>query len=488
MKINHNMPAVISNNQLLRTENSLSKSIERLSSGFRINHASDDAAGMAISLKMKAQIKGLDQASQNASDGNSVLNTADGALSEVTNMIQRMRELSVQAANDTNTPEDKAAIQKEIASLTDEIDRVSRDTEFNTKKLLNGNLERRVYPDTRLVDRIQISDSVPPDQYTVTIQTDAAKSVYESANTVSPGPVPAGADGTVSINGVEVSITEGQDLNSVFENLRNAAEQGEVKLFAVTLPTTIDPTDPDRAEYAGYEPEAFADGKNLVFVSDAYGSAAEIKITCDNPDLATFLGIPQGVTEAPAGVDAELADLSPGSGFGPQATWLSNGNVFTITDSSGFQMSFEAFPGLEGEDVNFDVTSIGTLTLQIGANENQTMDVRIPPISSKHLYIDKVNVTTIHGAGRAISSYDKALAQVSEARSRIGSYQNRLDHAIGSLDSTSENMTAALSRIEDVDMATEMSNFTKYNVLSQAATSVLAQANQLPQKVLQLLQ
>ena len=147
MKINHNISAVITNHRLLNTENSLAASMEKLSSGLRINHAKDDAAGMAISTKMKAQIKGLDQASRNASDGNSILQTADGALNEVTSMIQRMRELAVQAANGTNTDDDKEAIQQEIDSLKEEINRVSTDTEFNTKTLFDGSLDTRVYAD-----------------------------------------------------------------------------------------------------------------------------------------------------------------------------------------------------------------------------------------------------------------------------------------------------------------------------------------------------
>ena len=163
MKINHNMSAVTANKRLLGSENSLASSIERLSTGLRINRASDDAAGMAIASKMTAQIKGLGQASRNASDGVSVLETADGALNEVHSMLQRMRELSVQAANGTNTPDDLEAIQLEITSLTAEVDRVSRDTEFNTKNLLDGTLDQRVYPNNRGITRISISDAVTPD-------------------------------------------------------------------------------------------------------------------------------------------------------------------------------------------------------------------------------------------------------------------------------------------------------------------------------------
>ena len=173
MKVNYNMSAVITNSQLLRTEGNLTTAMEKLSSGIRINHARDDAAGMAISNKMRLQIDGLDQASQNASNGTSVLQTADGALNEVTSIIQRMRELAVQAANDTNVDSDKKAIQAEIASLREEVDRVSKDTEFNTKPLLDGTLDNRVY--AKNISRIDASIYVDAGKYEVDVTTAATK-------------------------------------------------------------------------------------------------------------------------------------------------------------------------------------------------------------------------------------------------------------------------------------------------------------------------
>lgn len=483
MKINHNMPAVIANKQLLRTENSLTASLERLSSGLRINHASDDAAGMAIATKMNAQIKGLDQASRNASDGVSVLETADGALSEVTNMLQRMRELSVQAANETNTPDDLQAIQSEISSLTDEIDRVSRDTEYNTMKLLDGTQDIRVYPDTRGISRISLSDSVQAGTYTVTVAGDAKQAVGVGNAVPSPSAsVTAAEEGTVVINNVEVKIKAGETFEQVYENLRAGAETGGANLLVVGNTAATGGT----PENAGYIPTDVSAGGTLVFISNQYGSSAEVNVSCSNPSLASYLGIPiTGYTEH--GDDAKVSFGSGVNGFSAQATMLTEGTHVKITDRSGFEMNFEVQPGVTG-DVALEVTDIGTMTLQIGANENQTMDVRIPEISSKSLYIDKIDVRTLNGGGKAITSFDKALQKVSEARSRIGAYQNRLDSAINSLEGTEENMTAALSRIEDVDMAEEMSEYTKNNVLSQAATSVLAQANDIPQQVLQLLQ
>ena len=504
MKVNHNMSAMIANNQLLRNETGLSESIERLSSGLKINHSSDDPAGMAIATKMKAQIKGLDQASRNASDGISVLDSADGALEEVTNMLQRMRELSVQAANSgVYSQDDQEAIQQEIESLTQEIGRISTDTEFNTKKLLDGSLDQRVYVNSRSVQRVDISDSVSAALYGMKVTQDARQAVLVGSATAATGDIPAGV---ISINGAEVEIKEGQDLYSVFESLRDVAERGEVNLFAVDAPNNTG----GKVENAGYEPAAFEPGKQLVFVSDRYGSLTEMNISCDNIALADFLGIPSDATVR--GIDTKL---ELGDGFSQQASYMCEGNDVKITDRNGFELSFRLEPGEAGtqftdnttadildpdevvssgitdgggNDLNFEVTEIGTMTLQIGANKDQVMEVRIPAVSPESLYIDEVDVCTITGADRAITTYDKAIAKVSESRSRLGAYTNRLEHAVLSLDATGENMTAALSRVEDVDMAKEMSTYTQYTVLSQAATSVLAQANDIPQQALQLLQ
>ncbi len=483
MKINHNMSAVVANKKLLRTENGLTASLERLSSGLRINHASDDAAGMAIASKMKAQIKGLDQASRNASDGISVIETTDGVLNEVANMLQRMRELSVQAANEVNAPEDLQAIQAEIASLTEEIDRVSRDTEYNTMTLLDGTQDTRVYPSVRGIERIDISDNVEKGIYTVTVDAPAEHAVGEGIAAASTAAVTAAQEGTVEINGVEVKIKEGDTFTEVYQKLRDGAEMGNVNLMVVD--NIADRT--GTAENEGYIPtDDISAGGTLVFVSNRYGSSEEINITCSNAELADYLGIPTtGYTQH--GEDAVVSLETDDSGFSPQATITTEGMHVKITDRSGFEMNFDVQPEVTGE-VSLEVTDIGTMTLQIGANENQTMEVRIPEVSAKSLYIDDIDVRTVGGGGRAITKFDYAIKKVSESRSRMGAYQNRLDSAVNSLEGTEQNMTAALSRIEDVDMAEEMSEYTKYNVLSQAATSVLAQANDIPQQVLQLLQ
>ena len=265
----------------------------------------------------------------------------------------------------------------------------------------------------------------------------------------------------------------------VYGKLREGAELGECSINPLI-------------QAGGIYVEKDADytfGDPLQLTSDFYGSGSQVKISCDNEKLAQFLGLPMSNADnIPTGKDAKLT-IDATSAFGNHCTYTTDGNKITITNRSGFEISFLAEEGYSDiTPIQLDVTNIGTLTLQIGANEHQTMDVRIPEISTDSLYIDNLDVTTVNGADRAIMQLDDALEKVSSARSKIGAYQNRLDHAINSLEQEGQDMTAALSRIEDVDMAGEMTEYTKDNVLTQAATSVLAQANDIPQQVLQLLQ
>lgn len=487
MKINNNMSAVITNKQLLRTESSLSASMERLSSGLKINHAKDNPAGMAISNKMQAQIDALDRASSNASDGTSVLEIADGALSETTSILQRMRELAVQAANDTNSLEDRQAIQAEIDQLKEEVDRISTDTEYNSKSLLDGSLDTRVYTDTAgVATRISISDNVNPGDYVLEITEAATKTqaACDSAPGItSDGTGTIGVSGVIGINGENVEINADDTMAEVYEKLRDGAKIGEAEFLT------------DDGNFTGLQ-------------ADRYGSSAELILTFSGEDgttaeeFAAALGFSASgtnmstdadtgnltYTASPLGSDAKVTlTTDDTSKFTTTMTVQADGNKVTITDRDGFSMSFLAKEDYTG-DITFDVTDIGNMTLQIGANESQNMKVRIPEISSESLYIDEVDVTTATGADRAMDILSDAIAAVSETRSRIGAYENRLDYSVSSLDAFEENMTGALSRLTDADMAEEMTTYTQQNVLEQAGISVLSQANDLPQQVLQLLQ
>ncbi len=518
MRINHNISALKANNQLSKTNNLLDKSLQRLSSGYRINSAADDSAGLAISEKMRTQISGLDQASRNGSDGISVIQTAEGALSEVEAMLQRMRELAVESANGTYTTEDRKAIQSEIDQLNQEITRISDTTEFNTMTLLNGNIDRKSYTSDNSVNLVSVSDKVDVGNYGISIEQDARQAVIVGGKTVfdvgtdtytaTTRKIQDGEQGTININGESIEVNVGDSISQVFEKIRNVCDSVNVNVFAVDS-VTSGSTIGKNPDLAGYTSEALADlddDDRLVFVSREYGSDQAISIFCGNSDLCNILGLTiEGVTAN--GYDAKA---SLDSGFSSTATVSAKGNKITVSDRNDFNMVFEATPGTvetkftdtkiddattpadpsggSTVSVNVSVLDAGPMDLQIGANEGQIMSVRIPEVTPQTLGIDKINIGTAEGAQKAIGLLDTAVNMVSSIRSKLGAYQNRLEHSISNLDTTSENLTESLSRIQDVDMASEMAEYTQKNVLAQAGTSMLAQANQRPQAILALLQ
>ena len=488
MRINNNMSAVITNNQLLGTENSLADVMEKLSSGFSINHASDDPSGIAIAGKMQAQIEGLAKASNNGSDGISVLQTAEGALNEVTDMIQRMRELSVQAANGTNSVSERQTIQKEIDSLLEEIDRVAETTEFNNINLLKGSLDNRTY--AAHASRIQKSNTAPAGIYALKI-TSAAVQAKISTNTASSNTITQeinnsfyntktttsvttpsytsfkdfidnttwtetvvntstgettstqdgtglGLSGTISINGYGITLTQGTSGEGVYEMLRDACE------------------------LAGAEISSPSDGSGYSINSIKYGADANLKVEFSSVAFANALGFMIGQTDEDAepvltnvGVDAkiqlEFNDGTNESMFKSTATYNTDGNHITISDVGGFEMSFLAEADYEEDTANnidgkiyFNVTDIGSMTLHIGANKNQNMEVRIAAVTTQFMYIDDLDVTRVDGPEDAMTSLDEALSYVTSVRSQLGAYENRLEHTTKSLDATEENMTSAI--------------------------------------------
>lgn len=489
MKVNQNISAVISNAHLHRTENSLTASIERLSSGYKINKAKDNPAGIAISNKMRAQIKALDQSSRNAADGTSVMQTADGALSETHAMLQRMRELAVQAATDTLSTEDREACQDEIEELQAEVDRIASDTEFNGKTLLDGSLDYRIFPSVdgelagTYIRNFQTSDEVTPEDYQFEITQLPEQAVIDDLR------VPAGApERIVEINGCKIKILETDSPTDIYTKLKEEGEIAGVKVEENPAGSdTYKLTTFDYGQSAKISYTISTDkGTNVIAQDKAEGKDTEITLTRDTDPKLDAQGNP--ITE-------NGKEVPYGEGFAETATYLSDGKKVTITDLNGFEMIFEVEPEMDTENklkaglkVDLEMTDMGSMTLQVGAHENQIIDVRIPAATCEALYIDDLNLVRKGGADKAISSLDDAIAQVSAIRSRIGAYQNRLDYAVTSLEGTEENMEAAISRIMDTDMAEEMSTYSNMNVLDQAAISVLTQANDMPQQVLQLLQ
>ena len=492
MKVNQNISAVISNAQLHRTENALTASIEKLSSGYKINKAKDSPAGMAISNKMRAQIKALDQSGKNAADGTSVMQTADGALNETHAMLQRMRELAVQSATDTMGTEDRDACQKEIEALQAEIDRIATDTEFNGQALLDGSQDFRIFPSVNnelagtYIRNFQTSDNVSAENYKFDITQLPEQAKYTNLA------VPAGQEGVVELNGCSVEILKTDTQDEIYEKLKQLGE-----LAGVTV--TKNGANAYDLVTVDYGKSAKIEGTvRGVPIHDANGAVPEGK----DAGIKLILDTDQKMDSTGTGiVDGNGNPVPYGEGFSSTATCLTDGTKVTIRDLNGFEMIFEIDPEKDTQNVlknaiagatkatiDLEMTNIGSMTLQVGAHENQVIDLRIPSVTCEALYIDDLNVVRKGGADKAIAALDDAIAQVSAVRSRIGAYQNRLDYAVSSLDGTVENMEAAISRIMDTDMAEEMSTYSNMNVLDQAGISVLTQANDMPQQILQLLQ
>ncbi len=471
MKINTNMSALIAANQLRKSDNKVAASLERLSSGYKINSAEDNPVGAAISKKMKTQLRGLDRAIQNASDGISVVDAADGALNEVSDMLQRMRELAVQGASDTYRPEDRVSINNEIEALKEEINRISTDTEFNTKGLLNGECARKTFSNCVGMEVTYTSETVEAGQYVLYVRegTKSTFSVDSVPQTLSQG-------GQISLNGETMSFAAGTSIDDVYEELTAAATRTQVTL---TMNDTNDAT-------AGFTLESNHPGTNF-----------PIEFTGDE-ELLAELGIDSGSYTAGTNADVDFCNaFSGGSGFAQSAAIRTLGNVVTITANNNFEMKIRidegsvdmALDGGTGDRAicTFTVLDTGSMTIQMGSNEDQELEIDIPEVSCESMEIENLCLLSSKGCSEAITQLDKAIAYLSKVRSKLGAYQNRMDHAVESLGVTEETMTAALSRITDVNMAEEMTSYTSQNVVNQAAISMLSQANQGPEKVLQLL-
>lgn len=386
MKINYNAAAMRANNALNVSDSKVSKSLERLSSGLKVTAAKDNPSGYAIGRRMNTQITGVNVATQSANNGISIIETADGALTEVHDMLQRMNELAIKGATGTMTTSDRQMVNQEVKQLKEEITRIATDTEFNGQPLLDGSFDLRGYTNTQLAKVDYYSDEVLEKEYTITALT----VVYND-------------DGTINLEDTKNSLALGPEFPAGVE----LTEVGQDKI-----------------------------------------------ILTGNQDFQITLAI-----QSDPVVDAD-------------------GNITGYNDVDC----------TAGGDIVIDITGIGAMDTQIGANEGQQLEIRIPTISLSRLGIEQTEMTTQDSSSDAIVEIKGAILYVSDVRSRLGAYQNRLEHTVSNLAITNENMTASYSRIMDVDMAEEMTNYTTEQVISQAATSMLAQANERPSQVLQLLQ
>lgn len=473
MRINTNVAALRACYQLNSTDSKLSTSLEKLSSGNKLLDIKENPVGASLSVKMKTQIRNLDRATQNTNDGISVVETAEGALSEIQSMLQRINELAVQGASDTYGDDDRTAIMDEIEQIRDEIDRVSEDTDFNTQTLLDGTFARRTYSAVKYADITYVSETVKAGNYIILYQDTATQATLSLAE-LSEGNIP---NGSFEINGATVRLSENDTLQDVYEKLVEAGDKTDISV--------------------SYFPESLTQSTIFTFTQKGYGSAETIDISASK-EMAAALGLAsEEVSVAGQDGTAEVYNYEedPDSLFKKSTLCNVSGREITIKDFDGFEMKIQITAEIEKDPnptaekkLTFGVTDVGPMTIQVGANEYQELDIEIPKVSSETLGLDKINALTARGCGEAITISNDAINRISEIRSSIGAYQNRMEHTISTLEVTEENMTASLSRIEDLDMADEMTKYTTYNVMTQAATSMLAQANQMADKVLQLLQ
>jgi len=492
LRINQNITALNAHRNLTQTDNALSKSLEKLSSGLRINRAADDAAGLAISEKMRTQVKGLAQATRNAQDGISLIQTAEGALNETHSILQRMRLLAIQAANDTNTAEDRAQIQQEIDQLVEELDRIAVTTEFNTKKLLDGTagyttsahngtafggaitVNGVTYAANSVVsvdDLEALAIDITPGSkteagvYKVRITANASQAELGNVANAATS-IAAATAGALVINAVSINVAEGDTLADVVLKINNVSDSTGV------VATT-------------------GSAGGLLLTTKEYGSSATINVNGDNGLLRALGLISAGDTSSQvlsvAGTDI-TGRINGKDAVGVGATLTLNDpgdaadGLSVAIDPAKLDLGIGSYL-----DFNAVVDTSGMVTLHIGANKDQIMDVYFNDMRAKTLGVEGLKVTDKTTAEEAIDTLDTAINKVSTERSRLGAYQNRLEHTIANLGVAKENLSAAESRIRDVDMAEEIMEFTRAQILLQAGTAMLAQANILPQSVLQLL-
>jgi flagellin len=478
--INTNLSSLNAQRQLTSTSNSLGRSFERLSSGLRINGARDDAAGLSITTRFSAQIRGLNQAVRNSNDGISLAQTAEGALNETTNILQRVRELAVQSANDTNNSSDRASIQAEVDQLKTELDRIAETTNFNGAKLLSGNF---------LAQDIQVGANVGE---TITVSIDAA-GTKDLARQVRTGPQTVSS---ATFGAGDIKITYKTDAGTAQASVRGtvAADDslstslaGGSAIAKAAAINSLQDTTGVRAIISKATNEGAAvdggalNGTDYITINNEKISGFTVSSNDASGELVDAINAVSGKTGVVASLDAEsqlVLTAEDGRNINVAA---STANAATIT-------------GLNRGTGTLDTVSTGGITLQSNNQFDLTVtdstdigfDTGIFGVNSSSS-VHMLKVDTRESAVKALDTIDLALENVSASRANLGALQNRLESTINNLSTTSENLSASRSRIQDADFATETAQLSRNQIIQQAGVSILAQANQQPQIALSLL-
>lgn len=615
MRINYNVSSIIARNALNNNDKRVAASTQKLSSGYKISSAADNAAGLAIARKMNAQIRSLQQANRNANDGLSIVNTADGAMAEMHDIMQRMNELAIQSANGTNAESDREMIQKEIDQLVGEIDRIASTTQFNAQSLLDGSFAFKSYTNAENIKVKAYTEGVATGTYAIgkltyyhyedtttkykveeikekdtdgkvvtvsysrsdvsvtqneryevdnekdnvlnSLVTSASIGDYGSINQIKAFPDGSKVlieDENVVIKAqndfeIKIKVNDREPLGKVTTStvsnnatLPSGATAGDISIekkydktitgssstvtttsfSAVTTYRNIAVTGPNGKRYDISEINFFnntdSEGNPLTGSAQIYtGNKGdkgrdlrddfveyfkEINPGCSiNIDGVTYDGSskPAKFTVAYTTVDgktnvektgntAEFTLYQERNDHGILMKTQKELKDYIYSKTTTIRTKYEIGKGEVNDCITLDVTGMGAMIVQVGANEGQYMELEFPALKAEDLGLDKVDLTTEESARLSIDMIGDAINQLSSVRAKIGAYANRLEHTITNLDTSEENITAAYSRIMDVDMATEMTEYSTVQVLVQASTSMLAQANERPQQVLQLLQ
>ncbi len=520
LRINQNIAALSSHRNLLSSDTELSKSLERLSTGLRINRAADDAAGLTISEKLRSQIKGLSRATLNAQDAISLIQTGEGALNEMHTMLQRMRELAIQSSNGTLTSNDRLEIQKEVDQLVSEIDRIANNTEFNTRKLLNGSATALISVDNPLAVRGDVvSDVFDGGDFSIAVnalttgrqqvwKTDVF-AVFDDAGNVATA---TGSTQLSSIalftdtNGIfllarpqKITLSGNSESTSLIINGTDTLQDiaGKISLAIIDLNMShgiASGTSPTLVRVNTSGP-----AQGTISISSALpGIAGELTFSGDE-DVLNALSLTEIVTATDptysiSVVNVDSTNLTPVTGRiqSNQIAELIPG--VNIVFNTATDMTIQSNPSGR---IAFSISSTSAeyfmhvaprqIYFQVGANEGQTLRAFIVDLDSDALGVGGVSLVSRESSALAIGSVDNAIGLVSSERSKLGAYQNRLENTIRNLGVARENLAASESRIRDLDFALEMISFTRAQILEQSGIAMLAQANSLPQTVLQLL-
>lgn len=543
--INTNTSSINARRKLTSSTNALGRSFERLSSGLRINSARDDAAGLAITNRMTAQIRGLDQAVRNSNDGISLAQTAEGALNETTNLLQRIRELAVQSASDNNNPQDRASLNEEVQQLVDEVNRIAANTSFNGNKILNGDivnsvlqvganvgetlnvridsaeanqLSRQMRRDSTFgtnanldLGTFNIGTQVGPNQYEITeirspvTSDDTVSTAHQAQSAIAKAAAINDAYEFTGVRAIVGETTVGSAENEIpgghaYNSTINGGTLTETDYFTINgfkiagfkvLQNDSDNSLVDAVNAAVEDTGVLAklDENSQLVLTAADGRNIEIVLSSENVRTVTGLLGNTSVTQGAAiNIANESVTIATFASF--DAFVASNLSAFTLVGSSTAASLSAVFGG------QITLQSNKQVDITLGANSNQAMGVirrdgleaglAIFGLSSD-FSVDTVDISTREGSNLAIEIVDLALEQISAQRASLGAIQNRLESTINNLTTNSENLSASRSRILDADFASETANLSRNQIIQQAGVSILAQANQQPQIALSLL-